>query len=527
MSGFRLAQTSFGILILLGLWGPCPAEADSPPRERIALNDHWHFSKGDPAGIGDELSYSNLKPWIVATGAEFTTNPPAARPPGNPGVDVACTQPGFDDHQWQSVNLPHDWAIAGPFEQTYAGETAKLKYWGPVWYRKHFDISAADSGREIFLDMDGAMSCSEVWLNGRWVGGWPYGYASFELNLTPFIRFGGENVLAIRLDTPPEASRWYPGAGIYRNVWLVKTGPIHVSHWGTSVTTPKVSPSAATVNIQVDVANETGAPAMVSVKNEIYELTADGRKGKSIASLAADELSLPADQATTRAAQIVVNGPRLWSINDPRRYVVVTSLEQAGKLLDRYETPFGIRTIQFTATNGFLLNGEHVKIHGVCLHGDLGPLGTAFNLRARQRQLELLRETGCNAIRTSHNPPEPELLDLCDRMGFLVMDEAFDCWALAKRSGDYHLLFPDWHEKDLRAFIRRDRNHPCIILWSIGNEVYEQHDADGWKPGQQLAGIVHAEDPTRPVTLALHTVAASTNGFQKVVDVFGFNYKPL
>ncbi|HKW29858.1 MAG TPA: beta-galactosidase GalB [Verrucomicrobiae bacterium] len=527
MSGFRLAQTSLGILILVRLFGPCLAEADSSPRERIMLDDRWHFIKGDPAGIGDELSYPRLKPWIVATGVEFTTHPPAARPPGNPGADVAWTQSGFDDRGWQPVNLPHDWAIAGPFEQKYDGETAKLKYWGPVWYRKHFDIPAADSGREIFLDIDGAMSYSEVWLNGRFVGGWPYGYASFELDLTPFIQFGGENVLVIRLDTPPEASRWYPGAGIDRNVWFVKTGPVHVGHWGTFVTTPKVTPSAATVNVQVNVVNDTGAPVTVSVKNEIYELKSDGRRGESVASLTSGGLNLAADNTTPNISQIVVKRPRLWSLEQPQRYVVVTSIDRDGKLLDRYETPFGIRTIQFTATNGFLLNGQRVNIHGVCLHGDLGPLGTAFNLRARQRQLGLLREMGCNAIRTSHNPPEPELLDLCDRMGFLVMDEAFDCWALAKRAGDYHLLFPDWHEKDLRAFIRRDRNHPCVILWSMGNEVYEQHNADGWKLGQPLAGIVHEEDATRPVTMALHTVAASTNGFQKVVDVFGFNYKPF
>jgi beta-galactosidase len=533
MSGFRLAPTSLGILILLRLFGPCLAEAVSSPRERTTFDDRWHFIKGDPAGIGDELSYSNLKPWIVPTGVEFTAHPPAARPPGNPGGKVAWTQPGFDDHDWQSVNLPHDWAIAGPFEQKYAGETAKLKYWGPVWYRKHFNIATADSGKEIFLDIDGAMSYSEVWLNGQFVGGWPYGYSSFELDLTPFIKFGGANVLAIRLDTPPEASRWYPGGGIYRNVWLVKTGPVHVGHWGTFVTTPKADKRTATVKIQVTVENDLHSNTWAVLENKIYELGADGVRGRKVQIVAADAsvarpvLDLAADQSETVWVAMTFAHPKFWSLEKPNRYVMVTSLLRDGKLLDRYETPFGIRTIQFTATNGFLLNGEHVKIHGVCLHSDLGPLGMAFNLQARERQVRLLKEMGCNAIRTSHNPPEPELLDLCDRMGFLVMDEAFDCWALAKRAGDYHRLFPDWHEKDLRAFIRRDRDHPCVVLWSIGNEVYEQHDADGWKLGKQLAAIVHQEDKTRPVTMALHTVESSTNGFQKAVDVFGFNYKPL
>jgi beta-galactosidase len=528
---------------------PCLATAAPSPRERISFDDHWRFAQEDPASVGDALNYTNLAKWIVPTAAEFCTNPPAARPDGDPGVDVPFVPPGFDDRDWRPLELPHDWAIEGPVQQSYDGETAKLKYWGPVWYRKHFDLPAEDSGRQVFLDFDGAMSGSEVWLNGRFIGGWPCGYSSFELNLTPFLHVGGENVLAVRLDSPPESSRWYPGAGIYRNVWLVKTGLVHIGHWGTCVTTPKVDSSAATVRILVNVANDTGAAAAVSVKNEVYELQDYERKGKCVASLTSGGLDLPAHQTTTSTVLIAVKQPHLWSIATPARYVVVTSvlrsgvsaerrpsishaqplihtaIEQPGKVLDQYETPFGIRTIQFTVDNGFLLNGRRVPIRGVCLHDDLGPLGMAFNLRARQRQLELLQTMGCNAIRTSHNPPSPELLDLCDRMGFVVMDEAFDCWALAKRPGDYHLFFPDWHEPDLRSMLRRDRNHPSVILWGLGNEVYEQHSNDGWKLGRQLADVAHEEDLTRPVTMALHTVASSTNGFQAVVDVFGYNYK--
>ena len=527
MSGIRPAAKVFGILIPLFLVGAFTANAAPLPRERILFNDNWQFIQGDPAGGSNELSYANLKPWLIATGTEFSTNPPAARPAGNPGADVSYTQPVFDDHAWRQLNLPHDWAIEGPFRQEYAGETAKLKYWGAVWYRKHFVLPPTDTGKKIRLEIDGAMSCAEIWLNGQFIGGWPYGYASFELDLTPFIKFGGENILAIRLDSPPDASRWYPGAGIYRNVWLVKTAPVHVGQWGTFVTTPEAGKNEAAVKIQVNVDNETGDDASVSVKNAIYELKPNGERGKSVASLTTEGLKISAHHNDPMEARIVLKDPKLWSITKPQRYEVVTSIKQNGKLLDRYETPFGIRTIQFTVDNGFLLNGERMQIHGVCLHGDLGALGTALNTSALERQLLLLKELGCNAIRTSHNPPAPELLDLCDRLGFVVMDEAFDAWATAKRPGDYHLLFPDWHEKDLRAFVRRDRNHPCVVLWSIGNEVYEQRATDGWKPGADLAAIVHQEDLTRPVTAALHIVAASTNGFQKVVDVFGYNYKPF
>jgi beta-galactosidase len=527
MSGIRLVTKIFAILIPLFQLGPCLANAAVLPRERISFNADWRFIEDDPAGVGNELNYTNIAKWIDPTGAEFSTHLPSAKPEGNPGADVPYAQPGFDDGGWRRLNLPHDWAIEGPFRQEYAGETAKLKYWGAVWYRKHFDIPSGDAGKKILLDFDGVMSYAEVWLNGRFVGGWPYGYSSFELDLTPFIRFGGENVLAIRLDSPPDSSRWYPGAGIYRNVWLVKTAPIHISHWGALVTTPEVSPSAATVKIQVNVDNETGEDAVVSVKNEIYELRASGKRSDSVASLAIAGLKVAAHQTEPAEAQIVLPDPKLWSITKPQRYVLVTEIEQNGNLLDSYETPFGIRTIRFTADNGFLLNGEREQIRGVCLHHDLGALGAALNTRALQRQLQLLKDMGCNAIRTSHNPPAPELLDLCDRMGLVVMDEAFDCWAMAKRPGDYHLLFPDWHEKDLRAFIRRDRNHPCVVLWSIGNEIYEQHETNGWELGAQLAAIARQEDATRPVTAALHTVTASTNGFQKVVDVFGYNYKPF
>ena len=264
----------------------------------------------------------------------------------------------------------------------------------------------------------------------------------------------------------------------------------------------------------------------MTVKNEIFELGADNVKGKSVASLATEGVKIAAHQSQSREGQIVIPDPKLWSIEQPQRYVVVTTIEQDGKPVDSYETPFGIRTIQFTANNGFLLNGKRVPLNGVCDHHDLGALGAAINPRALERQIQILKEMGCNAIRTSHNPPAPELLDLCDRLGMVVMDESFDCWKSGKNANDYHLLWDNWHEKDWRAELRRDRNHPCIILWSIGNEVGEQDSPAGLEIAAELTRIAHEEDPTRPTTAACSDGRAAFNGFQKNLDVFGYNYKP-
>jgi beta-galactosidase len=432
----------------------------------------------------------------------------------------------FNDSNWRKLNLPHDWGIEGPFKQEYPGETGKLPWWGIGWYRNHLDIPASDQGKKIYLDVDGAMSHAKVWLNGQSVGGWPYGYASWRVDLTPFVKFGGDNVIAIRLDNPPNSSRWYPGGGIYRNVWLVKTAPVHVAHWGTYVTTPEINARAATVKIRVTVDNKTASDSAVTVKNEIFELGADNLKGKSVASLATEGVKIAAHRSQVSNSQIIIPNPKLWSIEQPQRYVAVTSIEQNGKLVDSYETPFGIRTIQFTADNGFLLNGKRVPLNGVCDHHDLGALGAAINTRALERQIEILKDMGCNAIRTSHNPPAPELLDLCDRLGMVVMDESFDCWKSGKNANDYHLLWDNWHEKDWRAELRRDRNHPCIILWSIGNEVGEQDSPAGLEIAAELTRIAHEEDPTRPTTAACSDGRAAFNGFQKNLDVFGYNYKP-
>jgi beta-galactosidase len=496
--------------------------------DRILFDNHWFFTKNDPPSTTNNLNNASIKDLVKFTGAEFTANRAARveKPEDNPGGNIVYAQSGYDDSNWRLLNLPHDWGIEGPFKQEYPGGTGKLPWWGIGWYRKHFQMNAGDAGQKIYLDVDGAMAYSMVWLNGQFVGGWPYGYASWRVDLTPYIKFGADNVIAIRLDNPPDSSRWYPGGGIYRNVWLVKTSPIHVAHWGTYVTTSEATATTATVKIQVRVENDVDSDSTISVKNEIYELDANNKKGNLVASIQTDGLQIKAHETQSSAAQISFKDPKLWSLNDPFRYTVVTTLSGNGKLWDHYETPFGIRTIEFTATNGFLLNGKRIQINGVCDHHDLGAIGTAIDDRALTRQLEILKTMGCNAIRTSHNPPAPELLDLCDKMGMLVMDESFDCWEKAKTRNDYHRIFDDWHEMDWRAELRRDRNHPCIILWSIGNEIAEQQTEHGHEIAAELTRIAHEEDPTRPTTAACNHEEAGYNGFQNEVDVFGYNYKP-
>lgn len=512
---------TFGSLIV--------AQATAYAGQRTSFDDGWLFIRGDPPGTSNRLAYAIVKDWVKASGPEFakTQTPPIDSPKGNPpGDGVSYTETSYDDSAWRSLNLPHDWGIAGPFEQSYPGGTGKLPWWGAGWYRKHFEIAAAEAGGRIYLDVDGAMSYAMVWLNGQFVGGWPYGYSSWRMDLTPYIRFGAQNVIAIRLDNPRDSSRWYPGGGIYRNVWLVRASPVHVGHWGVYVTTPEVCNEAATVKIQVKVDNDSGSDSPVLVENEIYELKTNDERGKAVASIETDGLDVAAHRSSLCVAQVHFNDPKLWSLETPSRYVVVTSILQNGKISDRCETPFGIRTMEFTATNGFLLNGRRVQIKGVCDHHDLGAIGTAVNVRALQRQIEILQQMGCNAIRTSHNPPAPELLDLCDKMGMLVMDESFDCWEQGKTKNDYHLLFDDWHEKDWRAELRRDRNHPCIILWSIGNEVAEQLTPRGPEIAAELTSIANQEDPTRPTTAACNHGEAGFNGFEHGIDVFGYNYRP-
>ena len=519
-------------LLALAALAARPAQAaDAPLRERLNIDAGWRFQKGDPEGTGDALSYATIKPALLASTARFLTPvDPAPAPvavPADLGSVVPYAQPGFDDSGWRGLDLPHDWGVEGPFKQELPGETGKLPWPGVAWYRKHLDVPAADAGRRCFLDIDGAMSYAVVWCNGHFVGGWPYGYASWQVDLTPFLQPGGSNVLAIRLDNPPNSSRWYPGGGIYRHVWLEKTAPVHVAHWGNYVTTPQVSDDSAAVTIATTVDNQADADADLLVHTELFERGADGHPtGSSMASAKPARTLVRAGGSQVAYEQAALPHPKRWDLPHPNLYVAVTTVERDHQPVDRCETTFGVRTIQFTPDNGFLLNGQRVPIRGVCDHHDLGALGSALNDRALQRQLEILQGMGCNAIRTSHNPPAPELLALCDRMGMLVMDESFDMWEIPKKPNGYSRLFNDWHDRDQRALVRRDRNHPSVILWSIGNEIPEQSRPQGPAMAAELSGDVRMEDYTRPTTYACSDTNGAFNGYQKGVDVFGYNYKP-
>jgi beta-galactosidase len=525
----RLPSLLVCLLLLLPV--SVPAAEDAAPRERVSFNTGWLFTQTDAQWILGQFDYASAKPWMLAGASQLLgpTSPRTARPRGNFGGDLSHVQLGYDDSGWRKLDLPHDWGVEGPFKQEYPNDTGKLPWWGIAWYRKHFVLPATDAGRRITLELDGAMANSLVWLNGQFVGGWPYGYASYTLDLTPYAKPGEANILAIRLDNPTDSSRWYPGGGIYRNVWLTKTGAVHVAQWGTIITTPQATTQAAQVSVQVLTDNDTAQVATVNLSTELFALDAAGQKSTTpVATSTALPVTITAGRQASATQTLRVAQPQLWSVAHPNRYVAVTTLTQNGHVIDRIETPFGIRTVAFDANRGFVLNGEIVPLHGVCNHHDLGALGTAINVRALERQLEILRAMGCNAIRTSHNPPAPELLDLCDRMGFLVMDEAFDCWAKGKNRNDYHVLFPDWHEPDLRALVRRDRNHPSVVMWSIGNEVIEQWGPDsqeGWKLAARLAGIVREEDRTRPVSGAFNGEQSGYNGYQHVLDAMGYNYR--
>jgi beta-galactosidase len=535
--------------------------SDATHRERISIDSGWRFQKGDPEGHSAKLLYdvrpevkenndakaadarpedvqrvrsadqALLKSWILPTGNAFIKDPARryVRPPGHPGSDVPYVQASFDDSAWRVVTLPHDWAIEGPFlvSGPYGG-MGRLPSWGVGWYRKKLDIPASDAGRSIFLDVDGAMSYATVWLNGKLLGGWPYGYNSWRLDLTPHVVPGGVNQLAIRLDNPEASSRWYPGAGLYRSVWLTKTHPVHVSQWGTRIKTPQISRDAATVELEVSLDNDSTENAQLEVMSEVFALDASGKRaGRAVAKMAPVRTEVPASRSTSIKTSGTLKHPRLWGPppQQPNRYVAVTSILSAGKLIDRYETPFGIRSLRFDANNGLFVNGERVVIKGVNNHHDLGALGAAFNVRAAERQLEILRDMGANAIRMSHNPPAPELLELTDRMGFLVIDEIFDMWLSKKTPLDAHLIFPEWHEQDLRAMLRRDRNHPSIMLWSVGNEVGEQYTGEqGAMVAKELVSIVREEDDSRPTMTAMN-YAKSDMPLPATVDVITLNYQ--
>ncbi|MBS7563267.1 glycoside hydrolase family 2 protein [Mucilaginibacter sp. Bleaf8] len=439
------------------------------------------------------------------------------------GDAPAASQEKFNDLKWRSLNLPHDWSIEGSFSKDHPAGTGGGALPGGIgWYRKTFTVPAALKGKQVYIDFDGVYRNSEVWINGHLLGKRPNGYISFEYELTPYLKFGQNNVIAVRADNADQPnSRWYSGSGIYRNVWLVTTNKIAVGHWGTYVNTPVVSADKATVNIKVDVKNATGAGQTVTVKSRIVDAAGKTVSGSGSVGFKVSGKNAMADQ------QLTVTKPNLWSVDNPYLYKVVTEIEQNNKVLDTYTTPLGIRYFNFDAYKGFSLNGKPLKILGVCNHHDLGCLGAAFNVRAAERQLQILKAMGCNSIRTSHNPPAPELLDLCDKMGFIVMDEAFDMWKIAKTKQDYHLYWDEWHKRDLEDQLLRDRNHPSVMIWSIGNEIMEQYsqtDTSGRPIARELAAIVRGMD-NRPITSALNEPQPYNNIIKSnALDLIGYNY---
>jgi beta-galactosidase len=440
--------------------------------------------------------------------------------------DVAgAQQAAFGDSGWRALDLPHDWSIEGQFkEQNPAGVAGGALPGGIGWYRKAFTLPAGDTGKVVFIEFDGVYRNSEVWINGTYLGKRPYGYSSFRYELTPHLRYGKQrNVIAVRVDNSQQPnSRWYSGSGIYRHVRLIKANPVHVDHWGTYVTTPAVSAESSQVTIRTSLRNERHGEQPIVLSTVVLDSA-----GKEVAAVATMG-RVAGDSIAELVQDLTISRPVLWSLERPYLYRVVSRVMCGSTACDNYATPFGVRSFVFRADSGFYLNGTAVKIRGVCLHHDLGALGAAVNTRAIERQLEIMRAMGANALRTSHNPPAPELLDLTDRMGFIVMDEAFDMWKKEKTKYDYHLDWDEWHVRDLSDMVRRDRNHPSVFIWSIGNEVMEQwNDGDSTAAplARELAGIVRGLDPTRPVTQAANNGSPANPVFHAgALDLLGHNY---
>ncbi len=467
-----------------------PQATNQPARVRESLDFNWRFFRGDAPG---------------------------------------AQEPGFSDSSWQELDLPHDWSIEGPFDEKAPSRgPGGFLPTGIGWYRKRFTLPRQAQGSRLTVEFDGVYENSDVWINGKHAGHRPYGYIPFAYDLTPNLLFGKENVLAVRVDNSRQPNcRWYSGSGIYRHVWLLRTGPLHVGYWGTFVLTPRITKESALAEVKTRVVNEGSSGVECALRTEIVD--ANGRVA------AATEAVRPIGGGTDYeyVQQLTVPNPQLWSVESPYLYRVRSTVTEGGRTADVYQTPFGIREAIFDADRGFLLNGERVKLNGVCLHHDGGSVGAAVPERVWERRLEILREMGCNAIRTSHNPYAEDFLDLCDRMGFLVMDEIFDEWKVPKPqiSGNgYSAYFDEWHERDLLNFIHRDRNHPSVVLWSAGNEVGDQSSPTGAETLRKLIDIFHREDPTRPVTVGCDRIEseppsnAAQPEFLAALDIVGYNY---
>lgn len=446
-----------------------------------------------------------------------------------------AVRPDFDDSAWQQVTVPHDWAIYGPFDigndpqfvaieqdgetvaSLKAGRTGGLPFVGTGWYRIRFDVPEFAAGKHAEILFDGAMSNARVYLNGEPIGYRPYGYSSFRLDATQRLR-SKDNVLAVRLENHPESSRWYPGAGLYRNVHVIVSEPIHLDEWDIRLTTPRVGRDFARVRIEARVEVPAGTDARLELSTTIRNAAGEP--------VAESRTELTRFDEETFAQQFVVENPELWSPDTPTLYTARMRLCADGRELECRTIRFGIRQLRIEPARGAFLNGEPFKFRGVCLHHDLGPLGAAVNTSAMRRQLAIVKEMGANAIRTAHNFPAPELVELCDEMGLLMMVESFDEWRTPKMKNGYHLYFDQWAEKDLSDAIRRFRNHPSVAIWCIGNEVPDQSSYEGAKIARRLRDICHREDPTRPVTMGIDRVQdAIDTHFAAVLDLVGFNYR--
>ncbi len=509
----KLLTPLLSCLLLLLLAGACTSQKEVTDTRQQRFTDGWAFRLGD---------------------------------------DAAAANPDYNDSDWRRLNLPHDWAVEGDFDRKNPSGTGGGALPGGIgWYRKTFTADKADEGKRLRIDFDGAYMNSTVYINGHELGTRPYGYISFSYDLTPYIKWGEKNVVAVRVDNAEQPnSRWYSGCGIYRNVWLTKMNPVHVAQWGTYVTAEEVSKNSARLTVRTALENDLDTDAPLELVSRLID-----EKGKVVGEVTS-QVTVEKGKLLEAVQEIAVENPELWSVKRPYLYNVATEVRQAGEPVDTYNTPFGIRTFRFDAQKGFILNGEQVKINGVCMHHDLGCLGAAINTRAIERQLEILKAMGCNGIRCSHNPPSPELLDLCDRMGFIVMDETFDMWRKKKTRHDYSRYFNEWHERDLTDLVVRDRNHPSIFMWSIGNEVLEQwtdakadtlsleeanlilnfgrsadmlaHDGEMSVNSlltKKLADMVRDLDPTRPVTSGCNEPSPNNHLFRSgALDIIGFNY---
>jgi beta-galactosidase len=456
--------------------------AEPEVRERVLFDVGWKFHQGDVAG-GE--------------------------------------QPELDDRSWEQIDVPHDWSIAGPFAQENpSGADGAYLPCGIGWYRKAFTVQDRDQGRCTEIQFDGVYMNSEVWLNGHSLGHRPYGYVSFAYDLTPYLRFGAEpNLLAVKVDNSLQPnSRWYSGSGIYRHVWLTQTAPLHIEPWGVFVHARSISPAAADLQVSIRIRNESLSARDGFLVTRILDASHTTQCEARL------PFFLPANNSDSFLQSLQLGKPELWSPDKPVLYTAVSQVFAGRKLVDELTTPFGVRSATFDAVHGFRLNGSPCRLKGVCIHHDLGALGAAFHDAAMERRLRLLKDMGCNAIRMSHNPPAPQLLDMCDRMGFLVIDEAFDEWRVGKQPYGYHLYFDAWAEKDLTSMIERDRNHPCIILWSVGNEIPEKGTPGGVATAKMLVDLVHRLDPSRPATCAINSIeVGNRSGFSDVFDVVGYN----